>query len=77
MYNLTVDVAHTFFVGNGQWLVHNAGPCGNIGFRGLVKNQPLSELTHTQIYNAMSETSASSILKIRGGSQQGIPKIKT
>jgi hypothetical protein len=23
MYNLTVAVAHTFFVGNGQWLVHN------------------------------------------------------
>lgn len=24
MYNLTVDVAHTFFVGDEQWLVHNA-----------------------------------------------------
>ena len=23
MYNLTVAVAHTFFVGEGQWLVHN------------------------------------------------------
>ena len=23
MYNLTVDVAHTYFVGNEQWLVHN------------------------------------------------------
>jgi RHS repeat-associated protein len=23
MYNLTVDQAHTFFVGDGQWLVHN------------------------------------------------------
>jgi len=23
MYNLTVDEAHTFFVGDGQWLVHN------------------------------------------------------
>jgi RHS repeat-associated protein len=23
MYNLTVDTAHTFFVGDGQWLVHN------------------------------------------------------
>lgn len=23
MYNLTVDVAHTFFVGHGGWLVHN------------------------------------------------------
>ena len=26
MYNLTVDTAHTFFVGKGQWLVHNACP---------------------------------------------------
>jgi len=25
MYNLTVDVAHTFFVGQWGWLVHNAG----------------------------------------------------
>ncbi len=23
MYNLTVDIAQTFFVGDGQWLVHN------------------------------------------------------
>ena len=23
MYNLTVDTAHTFFVGEGEWLVHN------------------------------------------------------
>jgi pretoxin HINT domain-containing protein len=26
MYNLTVETAHTFFVGSGQWLVHNT--CG-------------------------------------------------
>jgi hypothetical protein len=25
MYNLTVAQAHTFFVGDGQWLVHNCG----------------------------------------------------
>ena len=25
MYNLTVATAHTYFVGVGQWLVHNAG----------------------------------------------------
>ena len=29
MYNLTVGTAHTFFVGQGGWLVHNAGPCGS------------------------------------------------
>ncbi len=27
MYNLTVDEAHTFFVGEGQWLVHNTDDC--------------------------------------------------
>jgi len=27
MYNLTVEEAHTFFVGEGAWLVHNDG-CG-------------------------------------------------
>ncbi len=25
VYNLTVDEAHTYFVGDGQWLVHNCG----------------------------------------------------
>jgi hypothetical protein len=24
MYNFTVDTAHTYFVGDGQWLVHNS-----------------------------------------------------
>jgi len=28
MYNLTVDEAHTYFVGDGQWLVHNM--CGEV-----------------------------------------------
>jgi RHS repeat-associated protein len=28
MYNLTVDTAHTFFVGHGQWLVHNVDCVG-------------------------------------------------
>jgi hypothetical protein len=30
MYNLTVADAYTFFVGQGQWLVHNQGPCNAI-----------------------------------------------
>jgi hypothetical protein len=31
MYNLTVNKAHTYFVGSGKWLVHNAdGACGLI-----------------------------------------------
>jgi len=32
MYNLTVDVAHNFFVGHQGWLVHNAKKC-NISFQ--------------------------------------------
>jgi hypothetical protein len=27
MYNLTVALAHTFFVGEGEWLVHNESLC--------------------------------------------------
>jgi hypothetical protein len=27
MYNLTIVIAHTYFVGDGQWLVHN---CFNV-----------------------------------------------
>ena len=33
MYNLTVDEAHTFFVGDGQWLVHNCAA----GLGGILK----------------------------------------
>jgi hypothetical protein len=29
MYNLTVEEAHTFFVGEGQWSVHNTDDCGD------------------------------------------------
>jgi hypothetical protein len=37
MYNFTVATAHTYFVGNGQWLVHNS--CGNKSiFDQLVNN---------------------------------------
>ncbi len=31
MYNLTVDTAHTFYVGEGQWLVHNSCNFGKQG----------------------------------------------
>jgi hypothetical protein len=36
MYNLSVDTAHTYFVGHGQWLVHN---CNKI-YRGVAVNHP-------------------------------------
>ena len=31
MYNLTVDDVHTFYVGEGEWLVHNQNPCKMAG----------------------------------------------
>jgi len=31
VYNLTVDEAHTYFVGDGAWLVHNACPSDGAG----------------------------------------------
>jgi hypothetical protein len=49
MYNLTVAEAHTFFVGQGGWLVHNAGPCDFLGktgkdvFDSLTDNQTLTK----------------------------------
>jgi hypothetical protein len=36
MYNLTVAIAHTFFVGEEQWLVHNASKCAFISRGGLI-----------------------------------------
>lgn len=33
MYNLTVEVDHTYFVGDGQWLVHNCGDAVGSGVR--------------------------------------------
>jgi RHS repeat-associated protein len=36
MYNLTVEVAHTFFVGDGEWLVHNSA-CPNLTQTRLAK----------------------------------------
>src|SRR5262249_31368360 len=41
MYNLTVAAAHTFFVGDGQWLVHNTG-CYDLARR-LQRLRPIGE----------------------------------
>jgi hypothetical protein len=50
-YNLSVDAAHTYFVGGGQWLVHNTGadPCPTVlyhytddaGFEGITSSGQL------------------------------------
>ncbi len=44
MYNLTVEEAHTFFVGDSDWLVHNAGGPRNCGFAGRVYEMRTPEL---------------------------------
>ncbi len=45
MYNLTVDEAHTFFVGDGDWLVHNSGGCsGQPEFDGVDPLGPQASL---------------------------------
>ena len=48
MYNLTVSTAHTFFVGNGQWLVHNTCPI----FR---KAQVTTDPTHAAVSQSFAD----------------------
>ncbi|MDJ0757038.1 MAG: polymorphic toxin-type HINT domain-containing protein [Ardenticatenaceae bacterium] len=36
MYNFTVITAHSYFVGDGNWLVHNSGPCDWVSPGGLI-----------------------------------------
>ncbi len=56
MYNLTVATAHTFYVGTGQWLVHNAGACDPFE---IAK----SGGTHAGFYNNYVDRPTSDILK--------------
>lgn len=43
MYNFTVDVAHTYFVGTGQWLVHNACTPGEGWSYGSLKDKSIGD----------------------------------
>jgi hypothetical protein len=43
MYNLTVDTAHTFFVGDGQWLVHNTNCAPNPHIAAAERAKTLAE----------------------------------
>jgi hypothetical protein len=40
MDNLTVEQAHTFFVSEGQWLVHNSGCDEMIGCASFTTKKP-------------------------------------
>jgi RHS repeat-associated protein len=44
MFNLTVDTAHTFFVGRSHWLVHNACGLPDLVFPNLLPNRLTDEL---------------------------------
>ena len=44
MYNLTVAGAHTFFVGEQRWLVHNSGPCDQTVFYRIIGDDELNKL---------------------------------
>jgi hypothetical protein len=60
VYNLTVDTAHTFFVGDGQWLVHNEIAC-------WPENKEITELGTTlaqEAKNALREVPPSYRKKI-------------
>ena len=50
MYNLTVAQAHTYFVGDGQWLVHNCPVRNPFGRRGGPRTR--------RAYNKQNNTSA-------------------
>ena len=56
MYNLTVETAHTFFVGQQRWLVHNAGPCG------YARGTALSALTPDRLQHASRHLTDAGIL---------------
>lgn len=48
MYNLTVATAHTYFVGERQWLVHNS--CPNLSSRPFASNADLNRGLIEQMY---------------------------
>jgi hypothetical protein len=56
MYNLTVDISHTFFIGDGQWLVHNTGPCG------FASGTALSALTPDRLQHASRHLTKAGLL---------------
>jgi len=68
MYNLTVADAHTFFVGDGQWLVHNAGgdDCERLyramtedEYKSVLDNNGLAPRSRTRVsYLGVTETRA-------------------
>jgi len=57
MYNLTVATAHTYFVGDGQWLVHNTCGLRSLISRDsrLVKEAEAAARSHQRSLDALTE----------------------
>jgi hypothetical protein len=53
MYNLTVDEAHTFYVGDGDWLVHNCTAYANTANSAL--HQLPQNMRQTTVAMSMGE----------------------
>lgn len=71
MYNLTVDNAHTFYVGDGQWLVHNCGISAKLQDDGffVAKNDSGAWIRFRQ--NSDGSVTVTDVYKGNGGSGQG------
>ncbi len=77
MYDLTVEEAHTFAVGEGQWVVHNANGCnvpryalGNLGDSDVVRTHNLETL---DLYNPGKATVFSSVYDLNSSRWVGFP----
>jgi hypothetical protein len=55
MYNLTVDEAHPFFVGDGAWLVHNCGDWIDDLIDGRSIDKPQDQTLDTQTLQLIKE----------------------
>jgi hypothetical protein len=71
MYNLTVDEAHTFFVGDGQWLVHNVCIMGYVVYGG----NPMSLAAQRFRLEQFREPSANvAVFRVEGQAQSPFSK---
>ncbi|NIT56775.1 MAG: hypothetical protein GWN00_11245, partial [Aliifodinibius sp.] len=65
LYNLTVAEAHTYFVGAGQWLVHNGCKLTKGG------NRKIGNLI------ALQDVSASEAIRLRGGGASQVNQLQS
>ena len=72
MYNMTVATAHTYFVGDGHWLVHNACPTGlrdaSIGLQNLFQNE---SIRNRSIISIRDQLSSNGFIQTLSDNKQG------